>query len=444
MSNLNRLKLNWKLEWRDERNDFIESYLNSITFSPTEDELNMMGNYILWGKDRKTGLNGRQEGLELETRAGIWDSKTPESLDALLESPAFNETSIISTSLAPSKFPKETFSRKEARQKAPPSLLKELEALWKEIDETELLVTYYDLDHGKRKLPVRQPLLNRFTEPQLQSIKLQSTHLSLYTYLKKRHQLVDLRRQQYMLRDSYSPTIMVQGEPFFEGLDSPLFGTEILVRPFGVHNGRILDYKIFNKERFPIPEDFTEDELKEISNRIWNQPQLSKNCYEFDFRNPDHLYALFGIWEESSQIIDKLDDEVSEDTSARELFKVAETYIKLAKLDPLHQEILDLKIKKKSNQEIAEVINKKYKKNYKVNYISTLYCKKCLEEIAAAAKQHQLVMENIFFEENFKKCKDCGGTFLLNEENFVKRHRSSDGFSPRCKRCEKILRDRRK
>lgn len=53
-------------------------------------------------------------------------------------------------------------------------------------------------------------------------------------------------------------------------------------------------------------------------------------------------------------------------------------------------------------------------------------------------------MENIFFPENFKTCKDCGRVFLRNELNFVRKSKSSDGFSPRCKECEKLLRERRK
>ena len=441
---MNRLNLNWKLEWRDDRAKFANQYLDSITFTPTEDELNTIGNYILWGKDRKTGLNGRQEGLELETRAGTWDSKTPESLDALLESPVFNEASILSTNLAPPKIPKEIFSRKEAREKAPPSILHEFEALWREIDETEIITSFYDLSHNKRKTPIRPALLNRFTPEDLKVLEEKSTHLSPYSYLKKRHYLVELRRQQYTLKDSYSPISAIETEPFFEQSISPSFGTEIQVKPFGIFNDSLLDYKIFRKDRFPIPEDFTEEELKEISKRIWSQPAPSKNCYEFDFRNTEHLYGLFSIWEESQAAADKVEEGFSEETSVREFLRVAATYIELAKLEPMHREILEMKIKKKTNQEIALFINEKYKKNYKINYISTLYCKKCLEEIAEAAKQHQKVIENIFFEENFKKCKDCGGTFLLNEENFVKRHRSTDGFSPRCKRCEKILRDKKK
>ena len=53
-----------------------------------------MGNYVLWGKDRTTGLNAKQDGsVPLTSRHGDWDAETTkiESLDALMESPTFNE-----------------------------------------------------------------------------------------------------------------------------------------------------------------------------------------------------------------------------------------------------------------------------------------------------------------------------------------------------------------
>ena len=112
----------------------------------------------------------------------------------------------------------------------------------------------------------------------------------------------------------------------------------------------------------------------------------------------------------------------------------------LADLDPKEELILKRKIQGKSNQEIRDEINSKFGHKYQLNYISTLYCKKVLEKIAEAARIHREVCENLFFPENFKKCKDCGRVLLLDERSWMKRKRSNDGFSPRCKKCEKIKR----
>jgi len=53
-------------------------------------------------------------------------------------------------------------------------------------------------------------------------------------------------------------------------------------------------------------------------------------------------------------------------------------------------------------------------------------------------------MENIFYPENFKKCKDCGKLYLRAPEFFMRQHKTPDGFSPRCKSCQRIKREKEK
>jgi hypothetical protein len=244
-----------------------------------------------------------------------------------------------------------------------------------------------------------------------------------------------------MFKDVYAPTILTQPEPHLEPMSPPVFDEEITVLPFGIFYDTSLDKKLWNPDRFPAPSDFTEEELLQLSKRLWRRPS---GTLEFDFRKPEHLYALFSIWEEMEVAAENLQDSISDHSLVREFMRAASTYKSLAQFDEMHEEIFQMKLKKKSNQEIANYINAKYSKSYKVNYISTLYCKKCLEDIAQAAADHREVLENLFYPENFKECKDCGRVLLLGEKNFVKRHRSSDGFSPRCKRCEKKLREKNK
>jgi len=84
------LKLDFSLEWRDERAKFIADHIkDEDIFSPSE--LATISDYILWGRDRQSGLNGLQEGLDLNSKWNQSDSKV-ESLDALVESPTFNES----------------------------------------------------------------------------------------------------------------------------------------------------------------------------------------------------------------------------------------------------------------------------------------------------------------------------------------------------------------
>ncbi len=202
------------------------------------------------------------------------------------------------------------------------------------------------------------------------------------------------------------------------------------MRPLNLIYEEDLFAKVWRTDRFPEPNDFNESEIKTLSQYLWTK---DSNEFFFDFGNRDHLYTYFNM-------IESLED-ANEESTNFELFKrILNSYASLARLEPIHRIILDLKIQKKSNQLIADTINKQFGKKYSPNYISTLYCAKSLQGICDAALLHRQIIENLMFPENFKTCKDCGRTLLLNETNFVRRQRSNDGFSPRCKACEKIKR----
>ena len=125
MASANRLRLDFTLTTNEERVAFLNEYLTRPEFvkrPPTNEELETMGNYLLWGKDPVTGLNAQQEGfVEIETKHCTWDKNgNTESLEGLMESPTFNEASLLPLeTAAPIKVKREVFSRKEALAKCP-------------------------------------------------------------------------------------------------------------------------------------------------------------------------------------------------------------------------------------------------------------------------------------------------------------------------------------
>lgn len=434
MSKPTRLRLDWSITTRSDRNQFIKDYLNTISFQPNEDELDMMAKYILWGTN-KDGLNGRQEGLELETASGLWDSQSLESLDALTETPGFNEATLRSLNEVPKRKPKLNFSREAARRTASPDALAALEDLWQRIDETDLLLNLYEKRLSKRTT-IRQDLLDRTTS-QYDFLHARASKLTPFQYLKLKHQLVELRRQQYTIKDSYTTPIESHSEPLLSIPGDMTLGDEISVLPLGIISAAPLTQKVFNPERFPNPSDFTPNDLEAVTNLLY-KPR-PKMMFQFDFRNTDHLYRLVPLIHD---LYDSIDPDETLDLSRAAFLQTWELYRHYADLSPIHSDILDLKMRHCSNQVIADIINSKYSKSYKPNYISTLYCQKALGGIAHAAVLHLEIVQSLCFPENFKVCKDCGRTLLLNEENFMKRARSNDGFSPRCKKCEKLKRNR--
>ena len=122
------------------------------------------------------------------------------------------------------------------------------------------------------------------------------------------------------------------------------------------------------------------------------------------------------------------------------LLNTLQFYVEQADLTDLHREILDMKLHKKKNVDIAWDINHKYNKSYTPNYISTIFRQRIIPKINAAAAMHEEIIANIFFPENFKRCTGCGEIKLLCPENFTRKTRSADGYTSRCKKCEKLAR----
>lgn len=430
------LKLDWNLEYRDERNNFIKEYIEDSLETFSEEDLDMMAKYILWGKDRVTGLNGRQEGLELPTRFKTWESNEVQSLDALLETPSFSESSIRSIHEPVYRTPKLNFKRSEARAATTPFLSPYLESLFREIDETELIVTQYELISKKRTTPIRAALLNRFSQEEIDTSYQYASTLKQYDYLKKKHELVELRRLQYIYKDSYQPSVYLQPS-FIQKVDSsPAFGFNVFVRPVGISGPSPIYSKIFRTDRYPEPADFSEADLQKLSSILWEQN--TSNYKEIDFTNPRHL----------NEIVEALDDlrdtDPPIDSTLPQFLQTFDSYLALSNLKDFQRDILSYKVQHFSNLKIQHLIEEKYGKHYSLNYISTLYRQNILGEIARTASKHREVLENLFYPENFKTCIDCGRTILRDEDNFMKKKKVKDGYSPRCKRCEKILRDKRK
>lgn len=439
----NRLNLDFALSTTEERTQFVNDYLTRSEFIQkplTSDELETISNYILWGKDPTTQKNVKQEKLiELESRSKTWDSKTVESLDALIESPLFNESQLKSLDSTSFKTPKTVFSRQQARENAPPYLLEKLEELWREIDKTELTINFYDLAHNKRKTEPRTELLKQFTESEQLKLRERAESLNQFKYLKLRHFLVELRREQFTFKDSYTSSVQRRTADHYSTPSTSFFDADITVMPLGLLGRTDLSRKIFNINL--KPSDFSETDLKNLSNFLWSRPQNPTKLY-FDFRDVDHLCNAFLMLEDLTESSQKNVD--GAESTLDSFLDTLKFYADFAQLTPLQQDLLNFKIQKKTNQDTALYINKTYNKTYNDNYISTIFRQKILNQIAEQAKIHEEIVENLFFEENFKICKDCGRTLLLSPTNFVRKAKSKDGFSVRCKQCEKEKRQRSK
>lgn len=445
----NRLKLDFSLTYRDERKAFLDVYLLQPQFAtrpPTEEECETMSNYLLWGKDRQTGLNAKQDGsVQLASKHGDWDAEATkcESLDALMESPTFNEASLLDVSAPALKTKKEVFSREEALARCPASLLDTFKNLFYSIDKLDLLINYYDLLHNKRINPPREQLLRKFSEEEQREMQERVTHWNQFMYLKQRHQLIDLRRQQYTLRDGYAPQMLPSG--YWPITTPPVeadwdVGIEVL--PLGIFGKNVAARLLYRDFDDLIPANFNEEQLRSIYGVYWKKMAYTPNEHDqyFDFRELEHVYNIFALYYELDLTEEEEEEKYDQNTGG--LMRALKYYVRMANLTEVQREILDMKLRKMKNSDIAYDINHKYGKAYTANYISTIFRQRIIPKINEAAEYHTKIVENLCFPEEFKVCSCCGKTLLRDPMNFTRKTRSKDGFIARCKRCEKAARSK--
>lgn len=431
---MNRLKLDFSLQSEEERAAFLHQYLESSIFKekpPTEDELEMCGNYVLWGKD-SSGLSAVDKGeVQIETRYKTWNRQDEESLEGLLEKPNFVESTLHPITSQKQKKIKDSFSREEALAAAPSYLQQTFQDLFHQIDLIDLTINFYELRVGKRKNPPRQELFQNLAEEEIEKSEKKAQSLNQYQYLNLRHLLVELRRQQYTIRDSYQTTIRQRNFLFYNpSAEEATLGEDIPVLPLG---GKLKeDSHIFFDPEIFTPA-FSEKEKQKISTFLESKKQ-EELTYKlvFDFRNLENVYSLIVNFTDIAATSKEKGNE-----NFQEIIDALDYYCDMANLTDCQKKILLLKKKGLKNQDVADIVNKEFGKSYTVNYISTIFRQKIIKKINEAAAFHLKIVENFDSPGNFKRCSTCRRYLLKDPQNFIRKARTTDGYAARCKICDK-------
>lgn len=469
------LSLDWTLETAVERTDFLEAYLANRTIPLSESDLEMCGNYLLWGRG-SNGLNAEQEGyVQLERRNSTWASSANtrqiSSIEELIENPTFDEAQFHSLTDTTYKTPKPNFSREECLRKAPPEFIPMLRDLFRRIDRVELSIGFYDRAHGKRKTDLPERLTRKFSPEELLDLEERALSWTNGQYLKKKHLLVELRREQYTIKDSFSNTLMARPTNKFVEEVSPTFcGPEseedgFLVLPIGLSDSaKQTQSKIKSVNWFLEFEELAakkddpayQMQARKLEDRLIErgicQPQKTtkktqepqgdisqKSVMPFsfltiDFRNPAHICRLL----DSQKLL-------ITDPSLSRVRDTLNFYMRQANLTPVQQKVLELKLAGKQNMDIKEIVNKEFDRSYQTNYISTIYRQYVAPAIADAATRHLEIVRAIAEgPERFKRCSVCGRLLVESETYFIHKSRAKSGFSARCKQCDHDYRQRRK
>lgn len=449
---MNRLKLNFQLETNAERKTFVENYIKDPIFAITPltpEELDTIANYLLWGKESDGQSPHQKKEIQLPSK---WTNDPhTESLDALMEIPSFNEQVFRDTSIPQTRISQKPLSRSKELSRCPLLMRPQLENLFRQIDELELSINFYELAHNRRSIPPRDTLLARIPESTQVQLRADIASWTPYTLLRKKHQLIELRQSQYTLRDSYCQPMYRMNLDIEEVAPPPEFECEIEVFPLGLPPSQALrpgTFSVFQRKESLHPAALSNSDIEQAVRLLWTKrdtfSKLDKTLPFIDFRNREHVLNLL-IMRADLQDAAATDRAAADyDSSTTELLQLLEYYIDFAEIDEIYMDILNLKIRKVRNQDIAAFVKEKYGKSYCPNYISTIFRQKILDRIVEAVQLHEKTVENLTFPENFKTCTKCGRTLLCCGDNFMVRSRNRDGYSARCKDCEKDDRNNRK
>lgn len=389
------VKLDFTLNTSEERRDFAKKYLEDNKdrdFSSSD--LETIANYILYGKDSDgTSIVDRKE-VEIDTKYSSYKKKKPESLDELMESPTFDEH-IFSDMTKKNKY--KVIKPKIDREKDKD--IPGMQELWDLIDYWQYLL---DVAAGK----INDPLARKLTP------------LELY---KAKHFVIELRREQFYLRDRVKPTVLMYKtnirKSYFE-VDSSVpwdfENSDFSIAPLGTITS--------NSKRFYSPRDFDGPD--------YTYNKSSK--FILDFRNPDHIYCLL----ENYGDLD-ISAYNKPDSTVKLILNTLDFYIELAKLSDSKKVILEYKKRKISNETIKEKLKEEFGLTYSANYISTIWKQKICAEISEAARLHYDYFLNRNNPFAWKKCNQCGAVKLKDTREFMRKSRSSDGLANRCKECDK-------
>lgn len=408
-----KFSLNYDIYSDQDRVKEINKILDNLNSTPSNSDLELMANYILYGKDENnTNAIQRKETYEEKKRYNSFKkaSEKVESLDAIMDNPMMDQIGFkamdekyVYKKIKPSiKRPK--FNKEGQLTDPGDSQIPGMEQLWESIDRLQKIINIAD---GKIP-PDENPIIT-----------------DSYKLYKMRHQLIELRRDQYYLKDLFAPTIkFLNCKP-----SSP----------------QLIDWD--NDSFYWISKEEWEKKInssyiklsKNPNDYEWREDGMVKwvvRRHTFDWENPTHIKYLIDNY---SAIWQMAYDQPYSD--ARILIMDFDRYQTMADLSPLRQHILNRKIDKWTYLNILRELDKEWNIQYNENHICTIVTTEIPQKIAKIARRNRLLLETPIEER--KTCTICKKALPKDYLFFGKNSGRRDGFSSSCKECEKKRRIKR-
>ena len=410
--------LDYSIERDTDRVAAIYEILDGLEKDPNPTDLEQMASYILYGKD-ENGQNSihRHETTDDGQRRYNTFARASEkvmSLDELLDNPLFDHEQMKSPhkrdpykkpvrTIHRPKYDKKTGELKDIGDADIPGMVE----LWDSIDRIDRWIMQLE-----GKIPPDEDTL-LFDDS--------------YRLYRLKHSLVDLRRTQYDLLDSYKPCLHFQNldhpKTQFYHLDSDSF--------YWVSREQ-WEKKVHDSYSHKVSRDIKDYEVR--TNEL-GETEVKWVVYRhnFDWKNPKHIQAFMTYYSDLKlQVWDKLD------TYSKTLFWDFDRYRKLAGFSEIKNFMIDLKIQKVPYEEIIEQVEWVYGITFHLNHLSTVFSSEIPKKIARVAEK--LEKEVTVPEEEKIECARCKKKFPRDPLFFSYNRARKTGFARYCKDCEKLIR----
>lgn len=408
--------LDYAIERDKDRVTAVAEILDSLERDPNQTDLEQMASYILYGKD-ENGLNAIQRGETTDGNKRYNSYKKTDdkllSLDEMLENPMLDQQKLKSAHQKDPYLHKKPFIKRPKYDKKTGELvdigdgdIPGMEQLWDSIDRME-----HWIHQLEGKIPADENTL-MFDDS--------------YRLYRLKHTLIDLRRHQYYLKDSYKPTL------HFLAIDHPKAqfydwsGDSFYWLSLEQWQDRV-DHALLHS----VSKNIEDYETREGPNGT--EVKWMVREHHFDWEDPMHVRALInhldGLRE---QLYEKLD------TYGRTLIWDFERYRAMCNFTPVREFLLDEKINKTPYDIILEELQIKFGLKYNKNHLCSILAQEIPKKIAETALRERLLIDTP--EAERKICFKCGRHLPRTTMFFSRNSSRKDGFSSNCKECEKKTR----
>ena len=397
----------------------VEEILDTLDTDPTPTELEQMASYILYGKD-ENGQNAiqRNECTDKDKRYKSYKTKDDkvQSLDEIMETPGFDEQQIKNAYkrseytvpkqvICRPKYDKKTGEMIDPGDSDVPGMVEQ----WEIIDRWQ-----HTLDVASGKVPPQEGD-TLVTDP--------------YRIYQLKHNLIDLRRHQYYLKDSAKPTI------HFQNLDHPK-------TQFYDWSGDAFYWLSRDQWQNKVDHSYTSRVSKNLNDYETRGEGDNLEIkwvvceHKFDWENPKHVRALLNHYHTLYEALhDKLD------TYGRTLLWDFDRYVSLCNFTELRRFLIDLRKIGMTYEDILEEMRARYAMEYSPNYLVSIISGEIPKKIAHLAKCMRI--ENETPIEQRKKCIHCGKLLPMDPLFFSRNNSHKDGLSNTCKQCDRSNRIKR-